>query len=71
MTARARTTCATALRFRPGVYEALGAAASEHDVSINWLVNKACEEFLTGLLPADQIRWTRPPEPTVTTKAMS
>jgi predicted transcriptional regulator len=50
---------ATAVRFRPEVYEALAAAAAERDVSMNWLVNKAVEDYLPRLLPVDEIKWTR------------
>ena len=44
MSAPARV--ATAIRFRP-------------DVSVNWLVNRAVEQFLPRLIPADEIQWTR------------
>lgn len=53
---RART--ATAIRFKPELHDALIAAADERDVSINWLVNKAVEDFLPRLIPADQMKWT-------------
>jgi predicted transcriptional regulator len=55
--ARART--ATAVRFRPEVYERLRTAAEERELTMNWLVNKAVEQFLERLLPVDEIVWTR------------
>ena len=50
---------ATAIRFPVEIHDALRKAADERDVSINWLVNKAVEDFLPRLIPADEIRWTR------------
>lgn len=50
---------ATAVRFRPEVYEALKKAAQERDLSINFLVNKAVERFLDRLIPVEEIQWTR------------
>lgn len=49
----------TAVRFKPEIHERLVAAAEERDLSINWLVNRACEEFLDRLIPVEEIRWTR------------
>lgn len=49
----------TAIRFRPDLHERLIAEAEERDVSINFLVNKAVEEFLKNLLPIHEVRWTR------------
>lgn len=54
---RARTT--TAIRFPDEVHEQLRVAASERDLSINFLVVKAVEEFLDRLIPANELRLTR------------
>ena len=35
------------------------AAAEERDVSVNWLMTKALEDFLPRLLPASEFRLTR------------
>lgn len=58
----ARPTTATAIRFSPEVYKRLAAASEDHDRPINWLVNRACEDFLDRLIPADEIKLTREPE---------
>lgn len=52
-----RTT--TAVRFNVDLHQRLAAAASERDLSINFLVNRACEEFLDRLIPIDEMQWTR------------
>ena len=52
-----RTT--TAVRFPEAVHEQLRAAAEERELSINFLVVKAVEDFLRRLLPADEVRLTR------------
>jgi predicted HicB family RNase H-like nuclease len=52
-----RTT--TAIRFPESLHEQLKGAAEERDLSINFLVVKACEEFVERLLPADEVRFTR------------
>lgn len=52
----------TSIRLSPALYEALREAATERDVSMNWLIVKAIEDFLPRLLPASEIRWTRPVE---------
>lgn len=53
------TRTSTAIRFRADLYERLVAAADERDVSINWLVNRAIEDFLPRLIPIDEMKWTR------------
>lgn len=58
MTDRHKRT-STAIRFPPEVNERLRAEAEARDVSINFLVNRAVDEFLKHLLPVDEIRWTR------------
>jgi len=52
-----RTT--TAIRFPGPVHEQLKEAAEERDLSINFLVVKAVEDFLGRLLPAEEMRLTR------------
>jgi len=41
------------------MHAALTQAAADRDVSLNWMVNRAVEDFLSRLIPADEIRWTR------------
>lgn len=50
---------ATAIRFPEEVHERLRDAADERDLSINWLVVKAVEDFLDRLIPVDELRLTR------------
>lgn len=50
---------ATAIRFPAELHEALRQAAEDRDVSINWLVNKAVQEFLPRLIPMDEWKLTR------------
>lgn len=57
MKTKPRTT--TAIRFSPELHELLAAEAEARDVSMNWLVNKAVEDYLARLIPADEMRWTR------------
>jgi predicted HicB family RNase H-like nuclease len=54
-----RTRTTTAIRFPPDVHERLREAAADRDLSINFLVVKAVEDYLPRLLPAEEIRWTR------------
>lgn len=49
----------TAIRFRPDLHERLQTEAAARDVSINFLVNRAVEDFLKHLLPVHEVRWTR------------
>lgn len=49
----------TAIRFPTELHTRLSQAADERDVPLNFLVNKAVEEFLDRLLPISEIRWTR------------
>ncbi len=56
---RART--ATQIRFKPELHERLVKEAEERDLSINWLVCKAVEQFLDRLLPIEEIVWTKEP----------
>jgi predicted HicB family RNase H-like nuclease len=50
---------ATAIRFPEPVHERLRFAAEERDLSVNFLVVKAVEEFLDRLIPAHELRLTR------------
>jgi predicted HicB family RNase H-like nuclease len=43
------------------MYERLAAAAKERDLSVNFLVNRAVEQFIARLIPVDEIQWTRDP----------
>ena len=54
-----RRTSATAVRFTPELHARLTTAATERDLSINWLVNRAVEEFLDHLIPVAELRLTR------------
>jgi predicted HicB family RNase H-like nuclease len=54
---RSRTT--TAIRFPSDLHESLRIAAEDRDLSINFLVVKAVEEFLERLIPASELRLTR------------
>ncbi len=49
----------TAIRFPVDLHEALTKAAEERDLSINYLVNKAVEEFLPRLIPANELKLTK------------
>lgn len=49
----------TSIRFDRNLHERLLAAATEREISVNWLVNRAVADFLERLLPPDEIRWTR------------
>ncbi len=58
----------TAIRLGPDLHARLHAAAAERDLSMNYLVTKAVEEFLERLIPPDELRLTRngaslPPPP--------
>lgn len=49
----------TAIRFKPETHDALVAAAEERDLSINFLVNRAVEDFLRRLVPVAEFSLTR------------
>lgn len=57
MSAKPRTT--TAIRFPDELHEQLKIAAEERDLSINYLVVKAVEDFLPRLLPVEDFSLTR------------
>lgn len=50
---------ATAVRFKPDLYERLVAASEDHGRSINWLVNEAVADYLDRLLPASEVKLTK------------
>lgn len=52
-------TICTGIRFEPGIHTRLTEAAADREVSINFLVNRACAAFLDELIPADEMQWTR------------
>jgi predicted HicB family RNase H-like nuclease len=52
----------TAIRFKPETHEALTLAAAERDLSVNYLVNRAVEDYLRRLIPADELTLVRPTE---------
>ena len=52
-----RTT--TAIRLPPELHHRLQLAAKERQVSMNWLVIRATEEFLDHLIPVEELKWTR------------
>jgi hypothetical protein len=51
----------THVRMTEDLHERLAAAAAEREVSVNWMITKACEDFLAHLIPVDEIMWTRRP----------
>lgn len=50
---------ATAIRFPVELHDQLRVAADDRHLSINYLVVKAVEDFLTRLIPADELKLTR------------
>jgi predicted HicB family RNase H-like nuclease len=50
---------ATAIRFPEQLHDDLVRAAEERDMSVNYLVVKAVQEFLPKLVPANELRLTR------------
>ena len=54
-----KTRKTTAIRFPEEVHANLTTAAAERDLSINYLVVKAVEEFLENLIPVGELRLTR------------
>jgi predicted HicB family RNase H-like nuclease len=57
---RKDTRTTTAIRFPVAVHEALAKAAADRDLSMNYLVVRAVEDFLPRLIPADELTLTRP-----------
>jgi hypothetical protein len=54
---KART--ATAIRFPEELHDELVRAAMERDLSVNFLVVRAVQDFLPRLIPADEFSLTR------------
>ena len=52
---------AMSIRLRPDTHARLLVATTERDVSMNWLVQRAVDDFLDRLIPADEIVLTRAP----------
>jgi hypothetical protein len=57
MASKSRTT--TAIPFSDALHERLKEAADERDLSINFLVVKAVEDFLERMVPPEEFRLTR------------
>ena len=53
------TVSATAIRFPPELHEQLRKAAEERNHSINYMVVKAVEDFLSRLIPANELKLVR------------
>lgn len=49
----------TAIRVPEGLHSELAAEADKRDVSVNFMVVRAIEDFLRRLLPADEMKLTR------------
>ena len=49
----------TAIRVPERLHEQLVQAAQERDLSVNYLVVRAIEDFLERLIPAEELRLTR------------
>jgi hypothetical protein len=49
----------TAVRLPDALHDRLNTAAIERDVSLNFLMVKAVEQFLDRLIPVEEMRWTR------------
>ena len=47
------------LRMDPALHQRLKDAAEDRELSMNWLIVRAVEEFLDHLIPADELRLTR------------
>ncbi len=47
------------IRLSPELFERLQEAAKDRDLSLNFLVTEAIEEFLDKLIPVDELRLTR------------
>lgn len=56
-TPKART--ATAIRFPEELHDELVRAAEERDLSVNYLVVKAVQDYLPRLIPAEEFTLTR------------
>lgn len=47
------------IRLDPDLKDAIERAATEREVSVNWLVSFAMKDFVKRLLPVDEMRITR------------
>lgn len=56
---RPKQRTATAIRFPEEIHDQLVRAAEERDLSVNYLVVKAVQDFLPRLIPADELTLTR------------
>ena len=56
----------TVIRLKPELHEALTTTAAERDLSVNWLVNRAVDDFLSRLIPVEEMRLTRDRNPQAT-----
>ena len=52
-------TVGTGIRLPKDTHERLAAAAADRRLSVNWLVNRAIEDYLARLLPADEMKLTQ------------
>ena len=48
------------LRMDPALHQRLKGAAEDRELSMNWLIVRAVEEFLDHLIPVNELRLTRP-----------
>lgn len=55
-------TVSTAVRLPESLHARLVESAAERELSANYLVRRAVEQFLDRLIPVDEIKWTRDPE---------
>jgi predicted HicB family RNase H-like nuclease len=49
----------TAVRIPESLHGDLARAAEERDLSVNYLVVRAVEDFMSRLIPADELKMTR------------
>lgn len=55
-----RRRSSTGIRFADDLHERLTEAAEERGLTLNWFVNRLCEEGMERLVPANELRLTRP-----------
>jgi predicted HicB family RNase H-like nuclease len=49
----------TAIRLTEAAHEQITREAAARDLSVNYLVNRAVEQFLDRLIPVEEMKWTR------------
>ena len=49
----------TNVRLRPDLHRGLTDAADDRDVSVNFMITRAIEDYLDRLLPVEEVQWTR------------